>query len=200
MMRVRIHLVVIVAALTGLLAITACGSSEKADDTAQGNPAQSTAVANVYFLTSDRFASAAVQRQLAGDVSRPREVLRSLLDGPTQEEANRGIKSALPTNARLLSLRLDRGSAFVDLASLPTNANGPERVRIITQITRSLIGLPEIDRVWLRSGGKPWGLWHMSGGIADVAYDEDDLLGFDRVCAARPGTETVEGDCFSATA
>jgi hypothetical protein len=34
--------------------------------------------------------------------------------------------------------------------------------------------------------------------VADTAYGYKNLLGFTRVCTAKPGTEAAEGDCFSA--
>jgi hypothetical protein len=76
--------------------------------------------------------------------------------------------------------------------------DGVGRVRVITQITRSLVGLSGIERIRLRHEGRPWGLWRMSGGVADEAHGYDELLGFFHICSAKPGTEAVEGDCFSA--
>ena len=61
-------------------------------------------------------------------------------------------------------------NARVDLLGLPLKANGIDRVRIITQLTRSLVGLSGIERVWIRNDGKPWGLYLMSGGVADRAH------------------------------
>jgi hypothetical protein len=51
--------------------------------------------------------------------------------------------------------------------------------------------------VWLRSEGKPWGLWLMNGGVRDGPFDYSTLLGF-HLGAACPGTEIVECDHFDA--
>jgi hypothetical protein len=38
----------------------------------------------------------------------------------------------------------------------------------------------------------------MDGGIIDRPIDYQTLLGFYGICAAKPGTEAVPGDCFTA--
>ena len=162
--------------------------------------AQETGATEVYFLTGDRAAVVAVPRMIPAGAIRPRKILEALLAGPTDDEAERGISSALPRDADILDFHVENGTALVDLARFPAGANGPERVRITTQLTRSLVGVNGVQRVRLRGEAKPWGLWRMSdGGMLDVAYDEGDFRGFERVCAAVAGTESVAGDCFSAT-
>ena len=69
--------------------------------------------------------------------------------------------------------------------------------RVVTQIARTLIGVSGTERVWLRSGGRPWGFWSMEGGILDEAWSYGRLVGLN-VGAALPGTEAVRGDYFSA--
>ena len=68
----------------------------------------------------------------------------------------------------------------------------------MTQVARTLIGLNDIERVWLRVDGRAWGLWDLEGNIRDDAIDYDRLRGFFHVCAAKRGTEAVPGDCFTA--
>ena len=75
--------------------------------------------------------------------------------------------------------------------------DGVRRVRIMTQLARTSIGSGGIGRVWLRSAGRPWGLWLMKGGFDDRPIDYGTLVGLN-VCASKPGTEAVPGDCFSA--
>jgi len=68
----------------------------------------------------------------------------------------------------------------------------------LTQVARTLIGLNDIERVWLRVDGRAWGLWDLEGNTRDDAIDYDRLRGFFRICAAKRGTEAVPGDCFTA--
>ena len=72
----------------------------------------------------------------------------------------------------------------MSLTGLPANGSPVDRVRVITQISRSLIGLSGIEQVRLRNDGKPWGLWLMTGGTADIAYGYRELLGFTGVGGA----------------
>lgn len=109
------------------------------------------------------------------------------------------MTTAIPAGSKLLSFSFKRfggTDAVVDLAGLPRGAStGVRRIRIITQIARSLIGVSGIERVWLSSSGRPWGLWSTSGRVLDRPYSYKNLGG--RVCASKPGTEDVPGDCFT---
>jgi hypothetical protein len=98
------------------------------------------------------------------------------------------IDTCTPTSC---SKREHPVSAWVGLSGLPLRANAVERVRIITQLTRSLVGLSGIERIRIRNDGSVWGLYLMTGGVADRAHDYKELLGFARICGS-------PGGCFSA--
>ena len=137
-------------------------------------------------------------------VTTARLALEELLAGPTAAERARGVRTAFPAETTIRSLRIDvraRGSeARVDLSGLPSAAQSGAllRVRVMTQVARTLIGLNDIERVWLRVDGRAWGLWDMEGNVRDDPLDYDRLRGFFHICAAKQGTETVPGDCFTA--
>ena len=148
-------------------------------------------------LADDMAATVAEAQRLATAVARPNlmvkipgtraglPAIRALLAGPTQTEKERGLRTAIPDGTRLLSLRAATGGvAVVNLTGLPGNDTPVDRVRVITQIARSLIGLSGIERVRLRNEGQPWGLWLMSGGVADTAYGYRELLGLTGVGGA----------------
>jgi Sporulation and spore germination len=188
-----------------LLGLVACGSAkvEREADAADRRP---TARATIYFLTDQGRAPLGVRRTVErvpwsrGGMTRA--ALEVLLAGPTPEEKGAGITTAIPPGTTIRSLRF-RGhggsGAIIDLIGLPDadGADGVRRVRINTQVARTVIGSGGIRRIWLRSSGGPWGLWLMGGGIDDRAIDYDTLHGYN-VCAAKPGTEAVPGDCFAA--
>lgn len=71
------------------------------------------------------------------------------------------------------------------------------KVRVITQVARTVIGVSSIQRIWLRADGKPWDLFDMEGRVVDRPTDYERLLGF-WIGTAEPGTETVVGDYFKA--
>jgi spore germination protein GerM len=190
------------ALAVALLTILAsgCGASDGESRAASATDAASTVETTLYFLTADGTAPIGVRRTIPRRSPFALEALRALLAGPTEDEREQGLTTAIPAETKLLSFRVeDHTSAVVRLTGLPTaGASGVDRVRIITQIMRSLVGLSGIERVWLRNDGVPWGLWRMQGGISNRPYDYDAMLGWSHVCAAKPGTEAVPGDCFSA--
>lgn len=180
-----------------MLASSGCGGEQQAA-AAETNRA-TTVETTLYFLTPDRAAPIGVRRSIQRTSPYALQALRALLAGPTKAERKQGITSAIPEAAEVLTLRMEgTGTAVVDVDGLPQEANAVERVRVITQIARSLVGLSGIERVRLRSAGEPWGLWLMSGSVADEDYGYEKLLGFTRVCVGKPDTEIVEDDCFSA--
>jgi len=188
------------AALLGLAALTVsgCGGGEQEPAAAASNRVP-TIGTTLYFLTPDGAAPIGVRREIPRTSPYALQALRALLAGPTEAERKQGITSAIPEAAELLTFRTEgKTTGVVDLAGLPEEANAVERVRVIIQITRSLVGLSGIERVRVRSDGEPWGLWLMSGGVADEAYGYEKLLGLSRVCVGKSGTEIVEGDCVSA--
>ena len=193
------------AALCGLaLLASGCGAvTAQPERDANRTRASRTVESTIYLLTASRAAPIGVRRALPRESPYALQALRALLAGPTRAERNRGTTTAIPGRVRIRSFSVEacvsksclrperRVDARVDLVGLPVNANGVDRVRIITQLTRSLVGLSGIERVWLRNNGKPWGLYLMNGGVADRAHDYGELLGFTRVCGS-------PGGCFSA--
>jgi spore germination protein GerM len=154
----------------------------------------------LYFLADGGRAPIGVRRSIERGSTYARSALDALLSGPSDNDRRAGITSALPSNAKVRSLTIDGDTATVDLSGLPAqnDANAVVKARVITQISRTLIGLSGIDRVRLQADGSPWGLWNLQGGVQDVAYDYSKLLGFYQVCVAKPGTETVPAECFTA--
>jgi spore germination protein GerM len=185
--------------------VAACGADEPnalSRTRTAGPPLRST----IYFLTDDRTAPLGVRRDLRRRPWAPtaRLALEELLAGPTADERAAGVTTALPDAARIRSLRIQTraagSEAYVDLAGLPSGheADAVLKVRVLTQVARTLIGLSDVARVRLRVDGRAWGLWDQQGNIRDDAIDYQRLRGFFHVCTAVPGTETVPEACFTA--
>jgi spore germination protein GerM len=164
----------------------------------------------VYFLTQDGAAPLGVRRPIERKSQHARQALEALLRGPTAAERRNGIATAIPFAARLLALTLKgRGSrlAVANLTGLPPaqGRHGQEaslgmRVRVITQVARTLIGVSGIAAVEIRVGGRPWDLWTMDGRIVRAKATYDRLLGWARICGGRSPEEREQGlsRCFSA--
>jgi spore germination protein GerM len=200
-MPARTALVAIVAALAAVTA--ACRAGE--EPTAQATPQAATARTTLYFLTESGAAPIGVRRTVVKDGppaqgATLRGWLKALLDGPTPDEQATGITTAIPEEAELLSLTF-RGyggtGAVVDLSGLASVGEPLDRARVITQVVRTLVASGYIERVWLRSDGRRWGMHTMDGGVHDGPFDYDTLHGF-WLGAGCPGTETVECDSFRA--
>jgi hypothetical protein len=163
----------------------------------------STLRTTIYFLTDNGTAPIGVRRTVAreGHESFAEAALDALLAGPSPTESNAGISSAIPSGVTLRSFSakgFGGTEAVVDLSGLPEDATAVDRVRVITEVTRTLVGVSGLQRAWLHDGGYPWGLRDTHGGMPDRPHDYGEILGFYRVCSSKPGTETVEGDCFTA--
>ena len=71
-------------------------------------------------------------------------------------------------------------TAIVDLSGLPPveSTSAAVKVQVITQVARTVIGSGGIQRIWLRSDGKPWDLLDMQGNVGNRPIDYRVLLGF----------------------
>ncbi|MGH3115477.1 MAG: GerMN domain-containing protein [Gaiellaceae bacterium] len=143
----------------------------------------------VYFLADHGVAPIGVRRTIDPESPHARKALLALLAGPTTEERQAGITSAIPpgTEIRSLTFRGYGGTgAVVDVAALPGTYDAADRMRVITQISRTLIGVSGIERVWLRSGGRPWGFWSMDG---EMQTKLGATTGSSGLTSARPSLE-----------
>jgi spore germination protein GerM len=193
------------ALLVAALAPTtsACGAAE--EPAAQATPQAQTARTTLYFLTEGGAAPIGVRRTIAKDVppaqgATLRGALKALLAGPSATELAAGMTSAVPEGTKLLSLtfRSYGGTgAVIDLSGLTSVEEPLDRARVITQVVRTLVSSGGIERIWLRSDGRPWGMGTMDGGIHDGPFDYSTLHGF-WLGAGCPGTETVGCDSFKA--
>ena len=155
----------------------------------------------IYFLIDSGAAPIGVRRTIRTKSPYAREALKALLAGPTPEEQEHGITTAIPERTRLLSMTYKRHGAdeTVNLTGLPplNTTDAMRTARIITQLARTLIGVSGIERIWLEADGQPWGLTLMDGSVDAGPFDYGDLGGWN-VGAGCPGTETVVCDHFIA--
>jgi hypothetical protein len=132
----------------------------------------------LYFLTDGGSAPLGVRRTVErrGTMPLARPALQALLRGPPP-----GLTSAIPHAARIRSLTVTQGRRFstarVDLAGLPRHSDAVRIAQVGTQITRTLVGLSDIGRVYIRADGRPWNFFLMRGGIAKTPWDYSMLLG-----------------------
>jgi spore germination protein GerM len=174
--------------LVASLATVGCGDSSRA--------AESAGSVTIYLISKDGTTAVPVSRQVPDPTAET--AMTQLLEGPTPEEEQEGLRSALSDSVALKSFEIRDHVAEIDLSGLPDPAKADilQLTRIISQIVRTTHGLSDVESVRLASGGSAWGLFSMQGEIQGGPYDLATLRSWDKVCTAEPGSEATPDHCF----
>lgn len=99
---------------------------------------------------------AEVVRPVARPVN-PARVLAALFAGPTPEEQEQGLRTALPPDARLLSVSelIDPGLIVVNISAALREVTGAQLRLAVAQIVYTATALPRVSRVQLEIEGEP---------------------------------------------
>lgn len=178
----RVLLVVLVLALSGLLAVDLEPASPSR--VAVTAPARQAAVRVVPRTVEVAFVKngwlVRVERTVPRGASAAETAIRELTQGPTKAERLRGIKTALPEGARLRSLRADASTWFASFSRSTFASGSAETMRMrLWQVAATLA--PHGDRTQaalategrfltaLRLGIRP-GAWRGETGEKDYRY------------------------------
>jgi len=92
--------------------------------------------------------------------------LEALLDGPTDDEREVGVGSAIPEGTELLGLTIENGLATADLSSAFESGGGSTSMILrLAQLTYTLTQFGSVDAVTFTLDGEPIGGWFSSEGI-----------------------------------
>ncbi len=127
-------------------------------------------VATVYFVRDARLAS--VARSVAALV--PKEILGALLSGPTTEEEQSGLRSALVSDEVVNSARRVGSTVAVDLAIAFTEATAAEQRLALAQLTYAMTEIPGIDAVIFTLDGEPTSVPRADGSASDGPLRRQD--------------------------
>ena len=105
------------------------------------------------------------------------DIVRSLAEEVTDEEAAQGLRSAVTSGVRVRSATVHRGSALVDFTSPPDLA-GPDRVLAVAQIVCTLAFQPGIGQVSFTSAGAPLQIPIDDGSLTSEPVTLDDYPTF----------------------
>lgn len=145
-MRARIAIIVVLA--LGVVTAAACGGDEVTPP-----PLNVTTSATVYFLRDGKIAP--VRREIPKTPNPERAALVKMLEGPTDEEAARGLVSAIPAGTELLGVSLDRSVATVDLTGTFDDGGGSaSMLGRVAQVVATLTRLHGVKRVGFELDGK----------------------------------------------
>lgn len=95
----------------------------------------------------------ATTRRLDADASTT-AIVRSLTQDVADDEAARGLRSALSSDVKIRSASLHRGTAIVDFATAP-DLVGQDRILAIAQIVCTLAHQPGIGQISFTVDGEP---------------------------------------------
>lgn len=91
----------------------------------------------------------------ADETSTLSALLRSLLQGPTDAEAQSGLVTAINTNPVLNRVTFSGSIASIDLASTFGDIRGQEQILATAQLVMTAVGYPGVDAVQISLDGAP---------------------------------------------
>jgi spore germination protein GerM len=187
------------AALAAMSLLAACGISDDdsprdiavADQNELGidsehNVGAAVGTARIYLLAPQVAGQAQSLLPVARDVTEsPPEVLQALLAGPNSVELARQVRSAVPSDTRLLSARLQGGVLRVDISKNLLQLSGDDLVDAIAQIvftSSEVEGVQSVkilvegaDQQWPAGNGKlqsePLTVYDYPGRVASAQPD-----------------------------
>lgn len=108
-----------------------------------------------------------VARSMPGESPTLRVALSALSTGPTSEEAELGLHSAVPPGATLRAIGLERAVATVALDDQFLELGPGEQVDALAQVVFTATGIEGVDRVLFKVGGERVAVPTLDGSIAD---------------------------------
>jgi spore germination protein GerM len=153
----------------GLIAVVVAGCSVSVDDNPRAIPQEArgnleAAPANIgntaetsriFLLDARQDGDPAVLRSVARAVpSTPQEALEALFAGPTPDELDQGLSTALPSGLRLASAPRSAGETLsIDITSQINDLSGEDRILAIAQIVTTASEFSGVERVRIRVDG-----------------------------------------------
>lgn len=154
------------------------GLVEATSTTATSAPKGDTEVVQLYYVLEEELAPA------FGDVARPARVdavLRALLDGPAEEFAAEGYRSALPQGEDLvLSAEVRAGVARVELTPAFREIPAADQVLAVGQIVLTLTARPGVGQVRFVLDGQPIAVPRADGSVTTQTVSRDDFAALRR--------------------
>src|SRR5690606_30794444 len=146
-----------------------------------------TATITVYFL--DESGRAAPVTRTTGESGVARAAVAALIDGPNRSESAAGLSTAFPADSLVLGIRVEDGTAYVDMSLEFAGGGGSASVLgRLAQLVYTLTEFDSIDRVRLLLDGEQ--IETFSGEGVDVSRPlaRDDFTGAVPIGDERPST------------
>lgn len=130
--------------------------------------------APVFFVRDQHLAP--ISRRVVGE-NVPAEAVRLLLEGPTADEAVKGLTTDVPALTRLISLDLSDHVVTVDFTSEFGTVGGNDQVLAVAQLVYTLTASRYIDSVRFAINGKPTEVPDGSGSLSNAPRTRQDYRG-----------------------
>jgi hypothetical protein len=131
-------------------------------------------VVSAYFVRDEHVA--VVHRTVPHDVATSRAALGQLLAGPSGDEADLGLTSAIPVGTELRGVGIEAGLATVDLSSTFGSGGGSMSMRLrLAQLVYTLTQFPTVDAVALELEGEPATVFGSEGIVLDHPLTRADF-------------------------
>ena len=93
-------------------------------------------------------------------------LIRTLLQGPTDAEASRGISTAINTSPTLNRITIVNSIATIDLSKSFADIRPPDQVLAAAQVVMTAVSFPGVDAVQISLDGQPASLPLADGTVA----------------------------------
>ncbi len=110
-----------------------------------------TRLTDLYLVRSDQLVVAA--RPVPDPVTLQR-IIQTLLQGPTDAEGEKGLRSALPTTVLLRAVSVQRETAVVDLSDGLTSIDSADQALAIAQLVYTCVTWPGVSSLQIKVEGK----------------------------------------------
>ena len=173
-------------AATLLVGATACGiapqdspqsldpptevSSAGTDASGPATSAEQAELPATVYLVSDADTLVAVVRPIPADGAAGEQLaaaLTSLIDGPSDEDAAAGLRSAVPPTTSVRAVVIDGSVATIDLSSDFASIGGPDELLAVGQFALTATTFPGVRAVRLRLEGEPIDIPLPDGALTD---------------------------------
>jgi spore germination protein GerM len=118
-----------------------------------------TALATIYLVAADPKAGGQDRLQpvdrLVPTPPTVEKVVRRLLSGPSDAEARRGLRTAVPAGTTILAAPVASGIATIDLSGAFARGTGTEQIIALAQIVFTATSLPGVVGVRFTLEGRP---------------------------------------------
>jgi len=146
--------------------------SPSTTSTTLGGPRSSVASVEVFFVSGDHLVP------VVRSIPRPPSLdnaLGALLAGPSLTESAQGIRSAISQDTIVLSTRLDRGQAVINLSEAFAGVEGLDQILAVGQLVFTATGLPDVAAVLFDLNGQPVAVPSADGSLVTAPVTRADF-------------------------